>query len=300
MLNAGRRPVPDDREAGRRRADDRAPRRAGRARVRRDSRRARHARASNGSAKGVAYADTVDGRGAVARSPRAVAAIRCAAAASTATSPTRGSSTIKAQVIADAFARIGRIALPAPVTVAPSPEDGYRMRARLHVRGDARRLLSRGHARAVRRAADRVSCCRPRATSLDRLMAAVRSIGAGAVSRDRAVREHRRHRARVARHLEPSAERARASSAAPRRADRLDGRLASGGPHVTDTIRDRRRRSMTLRRHVLAFFQGNRYLLRDSSRTSSISVADRRRRCSISMPASDCSRWRPRWSRGAR
>jgi 23S rRNA (uracil1939-C5)-methyltransferase len=42
---------------------------------------------------------------------------------------------IKAAVIQDAFARLGRIVLPAPVIVAPSPEHGYRMRARLHVSG---------------------------------------------------------------------------------------------------------------------------------------------------------------------
>src|SRR6185295_15970093 len=42
---------------------------------------------------------------------------------------------IKSQVIADAFARIGHIVLPAPVAVAASPDAGYRMRARLHVRG---------------------------------------------------------------------------------------------------------------------------------------------------------------------
>src|SRR5262245_23498526 len=42
---------------------------------------------------------------------------------------------IKAQVVADAFARIGRLTLSAPVSVRPSPESGYRMRARLHVRG---------------------------------------------------------------------------------------------------------------------------------------------------------------------
>lgn len=41
----------------------------------------------------------------------------------------------KATIIADAFSRIGRIALPAPVPVAASPEHAYRMRARLHVRG---------------------------------------------------------------------------------------------------------------------------------------------------------------------
>ena len=42
---------------------------------------------------------------------------------------------LKAEVIHDAFARLGRIPLERPVEVAPSPERGYRMRARLHVRG---------------------------------------------------------------------------------------------------------------------------------------------------------------------
>src|SRR5262245_49636693 len=42
---------------------------------------------------------------------------------------------IKRQVIADAFARIGRLTLPSVVIVKASPERGYRMRARLHVRG---------------------------------------------------------------------------------------------------------------------------------------------------------------------
>ena len=42
---------------------------------------------------------------------------------------------IKSEVIADAFTRIGRIELPSAVGVVESPEEGYRMRARLHVRG---------------------------------------------------------------------------------------------------------------------------------------------------------------------
>ena len=40
---------------------------------------------------------------------------------------------IKGDIIADGLARIGRVVLPAPVAVAGSPGDGYRMRARLHV-----------------------------------------------------------------------------------------------------------------------------------------------------------------------
>src|SRR5712691_2351107 len=42
---------------------------------------------------------------------------------------------IKSLVIADAFNRIGHLPLPGAVRVAASPEEGYRMRARLHLRG---------------------------------------------------------------------------------------------------------------------------------------------------------------------
>src|SRR5215218_8957550 len=41
---------------------------------------------------------------------------------------------IKAAIIEDAFRRIGRITLESPTEVTASPVDGYRMRARLHVR----------------------------------------------------------------------------------------------------------------------------------------------------------------------
>jgi 23S rRNA (uracil1939-C5)-methyltransferase len=41
---------------------------------------------------------------------------------------------IKAAIIEDTFRRLGRITLEAPVEVVSSPIDGYRMRARLHVR----------------------------------------------------------------------------------------------------------------------------------------------------------------------
>ncbi len=43
--------------------------------------------------------------------------------------------TIKAEVIADTFRRIGKHPLERQVVVAPSPETGYRLRARLHVQG---------------------------------------------------------------------------------------------------------------------------------------------------------------------
>lgn len=40
---------------------------------------------------------------------------------------------LKAEIVRDALARIGRIAVPADIPVMPSPAKGYRMRARLHV-----------------------------------------------------------------------------------------------------------------------------------------------------------------------
>ena len=41
---------------------------------------------------------------------------------------------LKAEVIADAFRRIARLPLEMPVPVAASPEQGFRLRGRLHVR----------------------------------------------------------------------------------------------------------------------------------------------------------------------
>ena len=42
---------------------------------------------------------------------------------------------LKTEIVSDAFARIARMTVPAPVPIASSPERGYRMRARLHVQG---------------------------------------------------------------------------------------------------------------------------------------------------------------------
>src|SRR5437667_2275111 len=82
---------------------------------------------------------------------------------------------LKALVIADAFARIGRIALPASVQVAPSPEGGDRMRGRLHVRGRMVGFFREGtheicDARQTRQLMPATS------DALDRLVAALHSL----------------------------------------------------------------------------------------------------------------------------
>ena len=42
---------------------------------------------------------------------------------------------LKADIVRDAFARLGRLPIDGPIPVAPSPERGYRTRARFHVDG---------------------------------------------------------------------------------------------------------------------------------------------------------------------
>jgi 23S rRNA (uracil1939-C5)-methyltransferase len=162
---------------------------------------------------------------------------------------------IKGEVIADAFKRIGRLDLPGPVEVAGSREDGYRMRARLHVRGHRVGFFREGTH----------DLCDVRATRqllpetcdvLDRLAAAIRSLGGGDAVREIEVSENVAGTERVV-HLQtsqPLDERLVAKLTA------IDG--LTPGPYVTDTLAIGED-TITLRRHVLSFFQGNRYLLRD-------------------------------------
>jgi 23S rRNA (uracil1939-C5)-methyltransferase len=161
---------------------------------------------------------------------------------------------IKAEVIADAFKRIGRLVLPAPVPVAGSPEEGYRMRARLHARGHRLGFFREGtheicDARPTRQLLP-ATC-----DVLDRLSAAMRSVGDDDI-REIELTENLDAGERVV-HLDTI------GAIDARLVDKLtsiDG--LTPGPYVTDTLRVGDR-ALTLRRHVLAFFQGNRYLLAD-------------------------------------
>lgn len=177
---------------------------------------------------------------------------------------------IKALVIEDAFARIGRLALPARTVVSGSPEEGYRMRARLHVRGGQIGFFREGthelcDARTTRQL--RTDTCE----TLDRLAAGLRSLGMADV-REVELSENIDVSHRVV-HLETS------SSVSPRVLTGLgmsegltgltvsahQGRgiraaVVSGDPYVVDVL-NIDGHEVRLRRHVLAFFQGNRFLL---------------------------------------
>jgi len=160
---------------------------------------------------------------------------------------------IKRQVIVDALTRIGRLrSLPA-FAVAGSREDGYRMRARLHVRG--------GRIGFFREGTHELCDARPTGQllpdtcdALERLMAAAASLGN--VVREVELSENIDASERTI-HLDTT--------------ENIDPRVLASiasvegvtpPPFVTDTLRFNGA-NISLRRHVQAFFQGNRYLLED-------------------------------------
>jgi 23S rRNA (uracil1939-C5)-methyltransferase len=188
---------------------------------------------------------------------------------------------LKAQIIADALSRIGRIRPGAPVSVAPSPEEGYRMRARLHVRGRRLGFFREG----THHLCDPTStgqllpetCQLLRALSTevseDRLDGVTEvELGENVTATERAMhleldRPHLpRGLARVA--ALPSVVGVSASYRAPRRGHSVPPRPAvavGGDPWVVDVLDlpagDGTTVHVTLRHHAAAFFQANRYLL---------------------------------------
>lgn len=178
--------------------------------------------------------------------------------------------TIKAELIADALIRIGKIAWPHVLPVLPSPIDGYRMRARLHIR--ERRLgFFREGTHDICDARKTGQLLPATCDVLEELLARLNAHGLqGGVELD--VSENVDATERVV-HLElqNATDAARLSHlplpqgltgatmgrSAP---SRLPGTVISGSPHVTDVV-SLDGRAVSLRRHVLAFFQGNRFLL---------------------------------------
>ena len=169
--------------------------------------------------------------------------------------------TLKRDVIVDALHRIGHLDPPAALSVLASPQHGYRMRARVHVRG--RRV---GFFREATH-----DLCDIRRTSqllpetcdvIDRVAATMASLAIDAV-RELELTEN----------VEASDRAIALDAGAPIGARAID-RLAAtpgvtglvtpagthGRPHVVDRVEIGGSR-IALQRHVLAFFQGNRHLL---------------------------------------
>lgn len=177
---------------------------------------------------------------------------------------------LKVEIVRDAFRRIGRMELPADIPVHASPEDGYRMRARLHVSGATIGFYREGtHA-----------LCDPASTR--QLLPATVATLAQLADRLRSLRITDARSLELAENREAS-ERALYLELAPRgpaiRADALFGIdgvtgfgiarqarpvAATGSAFVSDELAlddGEHRATLRLGRHVTGFFQGNRYLL---------------------------------------
>jgi 23S rRNA (uracil1939-C5)-methyltransferase len=177
---------------------------------------------------------------------------------------------IKADVIADAYRRIGRIPLASAVAVTPSPELGYRLRARLHVRGGRAGFYREG-THEICDAAVTGQLLPASAHAIDAVMAALTDAGAHAASIELSENIAADERAL---HIELSSagtglERALAVAMASACVTGCTGRSAAGDvfeigrPAVGDPLSTLTgvARDGVLRRRPESFFQGNRYLL---------------------------------------
>jgi tRNA/tmRNA/rRNA uracil-C5-methylase (TrmA/RlmC/RlmD family) len=169
----------------------------------------------------------------------------------------------KSEIIRDAFARIGRLPLQDSPVVIASPEKGYRMRARLHVRG--------GRVGFVREGSHEICAVGPTEQLLPATVAwiqgvegrlregALKGVASLEVAENIAATERAAHL-----ELEPGSD---ARAFTPLATEGITGLSAqvldrrgvvtvAGVPAVTDSID-----SLVLKRDVRAFFQGNRFLI---------------------------------------
>jgi len=171
---------------------------------------------------------------------------------------------LKGDVIRDALARLGRMPAPASIPVAPSPEQAYRMRARLHLRGGRVGFFLEGTHQVCDAAM--TGQLLPDATAAVHLV--VQEFVAAGLRGDADVdlSENRAGDERAI-HIELSPKAAIESAGALRPVAGVTGlawsqsravreQWAYGRPFVEDIIR-----GVRLRRHARAFFQGNRFLL---------------------------------------
>jgi len=181
---------------------------------------------------------------------------------------------IKADVLRDAFARLGRHPIDFAIDVAGSPEHGYRMRARLHVQGTRTGFYREGTHQLCDAALTRQLLPETIAT-VRRIAASIDRAAGGSVT-SLAITENIAGAQRAA-HLELAS----GAAIAPPLLDRIvtdtgllglsarnaGGQLVVSGDAVVidplPVITGGRAVSGDLLRHAESFFQGNRYLLGD-------------------------------------
>src|SRR4051794_14815564 len=178
---------------------------------------------------------------------------------------------LKAEIVADAFTRIGKLTPPEPVPIAKSAERGYRMRARLHVHAGRAGFYREG----THQLCDAGATGQLHASSMDAVQAALSALGAAAtevvsveVAENLAADERalplelRGAEPTPADALNEAVAAAALTGCSSRSATGAFGR--AGDPSVSDPLRALtagRATDGTLRRHAASFFQGNRFLL---------------------------------------
>jgi 23S rRNA (uracil1939-C5)-methyltransferase len=175
---------------------------------------------------------------------------------------------LKAEVIVDAFRRLARLTL-APPEVTPSPEHGYRLRARLHASGGRLGFFREGsHAlcdagETGQLSDGTIAWIRHAERSLSTAAAAAIlavEVAENIPETERTVRLQLRGRVDPAA-LAPLAEGLTGLSAGDESGDMV---TLAGAPSVTDRLAvapDDGAPTVALTRHTAAFFQANRFLL---------------------------------------
>jgi len=178
--------------------------------------------------------------------------------------------TLKGEILADALRRIGKIAVDGPIEVLSGPADGYRTRARLHLRGGAAGFFDEG----THRLCDIAPARQLSAASADVVQRLVEAVAAAVPGLDAEIEwaEDAAGTVRVA-HLIVSRGRDAAALAGLAPIGGLDGcsAVAADDPkaprqrlwgdlRVVDRVRVGAA-EVAIAHDARAFFQGNRYLL---------------------------------------
>jgi tRNA/tmRNA/rRNA uracil-C5-methylase (TrmA/RlmC/RlmD family) len=177
---------------------------------------------------------------------------------------------LKGEIIQDAFRRIGRLPLPPPV-VTGSPERGYRMRARLHVReGQIGFYLENTHkvcdfagtGQLLPETSEWVAAARRKLGG-----ELLQGLGALEISENIPGRERACH-LELVRTADPRKYASISDGLVGLSAERRDRPGVTnlvGTPRVTDSIQvnDEPARMLSFSRDVRAFFQGNRFLVEE-------------------------------------
>ncbi len=179
---------------------------------------------------------------------------------------------LKREIVQDALRRIGHLEPPAPIDVRPSPTDGYRMRARLHMRNGRLGFFREG-THALCDPAQTGQLLPASVTALRELESSLRAVDGLEVievevtenvdATERAVHLDLATDTDASR-LGTKVDVAGISGVSCGRPDNHHTLVLSGSPFVRDRVNVPAARGaveIALRRHVRSFFQANRFLL---------------------------------------